>query len=83
MWRLTKNTSRPFHPDLADTWDWPNTVTFFVGLRMKYDSFLELSEVPPEEHWDFPHLIDKHIEKLYPHIKKASTVDLNLEELEN
>jgi hypothetical protein len=39
---------------------------------MKYDSFLELSEVPPEEHWDFPHLIRQHIERLYPGMKKSS-----------
>jgi hypothetical protein len=50
---------------------------------MKYDSFSELPETPPEEHWDFPKLIERHIEKLYPHMKSSGSVDVNIEELES
>lgn len=73
MWSLVKNTGNAIHKGLpVNIWEWPNTVTFAIALRQKYDSFLELPEVPPEEHWDFPDLITRHIEKIYPHMKKSS-----------
>lgn len=72
MWGIVKNTGKPLHTDLIDIWDWPNTITYLVALRTKYDSFLELSEIPPEEYWDYPHKIRDWIERLYPGMKKSS-----------
>jgi hypothetical protein len=48
---------------------------------MRYDSYQELIEVPPEEHWDFPKLIERHIERLYPSVKKTSA-DVSVDEVE-
>lgn len=82
LWSIVKNTSRPLHSDLTDIWDWPNTVTYLVALRQRYDSYLELSEVPPEEHWDFPRLIQLHIEKLYPSMKNKSSAEVDITDIE-
>jgi len=76
-----KQTGRPLHADLVDVWDWPNTITYLVALRMKYDSFQEMSEVPPEEHWDYPALIRRHVETLYPGLKKTS-VEISADDVE-
>lgn len=76
-----KNTGRPLHADLVNVWDWPNTITYLIALRSKYDSFAELSEVPPEEYWDYPHLIRQHIEHLYPGMNKSSA-DVSVDEIE-
>jgi hypothetical protein len=83
LWSIVKTTGRPLHESLTEVWNWPNTITLFVALRQKYDSFMELSEVPPEEHWDYPRLIRQHIEKLYPGMRDKSTTDINLEEVED
>lgn len=78
MWAIAKATGRPLHPELGnDVWDWPHTITQVVALRQRYDSLQEMAEPPPEEWWDFPHLIRQHIEKLYPSSKKtAAEVDV-------
>lgn len=69
---------------LGEIWDWPNTITYLIALRMKYDSFLELPEVPPEEHWDYPVYIKRHIEKIYPHTKTNKTsMEVDMEEIES
>lgn len=72
MWSVAQSTGRPIHPSLGDMWLWPHTVMYAVMLRQKYNSYLELSEAPNENIWDFPHLIRAHIEKLYPSKNKAS-----------
>lgn len=81
MWTIAKHTGRPLHPDLGDAWDWPHTITNVVALRQRYDSYQEMSEPPPEEWWDFPHLIRQHIDKLYPSHKKTTT-DVEVTEVE-
>jgi hypothetical protein len=40
-------------------------------IRQRYDSYLELPESLPEEHWDFPYLVRRHIERVYPSSKKT------------
>lgn len=80
MWNIAKTTGRPLHPSLPDMWDWPHTIANVVMLRQKYDSFGELSEPVPEEIWDFPHLVRRHVEKLYPSKNNKKTfaeVDMN------
>ncbi len=47
-------------------YDWPNTITLAIALRLRYDSYLELPEVPDESIWDFPWLIRQWIDRLYP-----------------
>jgi AMMECR1 domain-containing protein len=49
---------------------------------MRYDSYLELPEVPPEEWWDFPDLIRRHIEKVYPHTKSSSSAEIAVDDVE-
>jgi hypothetical protein len=71
MWGLSKANGRAVHPDLETMWDWPHTITTACALRQKYDSFLELPEMPPVEWWDYPDYIDRHVEKLYPSSKKS------------
>ncbi len=84
MWSLAKNTGRHIHQTLpVNLWEWPNTVTLAIALRQKYDSFQELTEVPPEEHWDFPYLIKRWIERLYPHTKNKSGADIDIGDVEN
>jgi len=82
LWSIVKATGRPLHPTLTDVWNWPNTITFFIALRQRYDSFAELSEPLPQEHWDFPHLIKRHIERLYPGANKSSA-DVEVSEIES
>jgi len=72
MWGLTKLHGRPIHPELQDMYDWPHTITAICAIRQKYDGFQELPEVPPVEHWDFPAIIDRHIEKIYPSSRKKN-----------
>lgn len=72
MWNIAKSTGRPLHPSLPDVWNWPYTITQAVHLRQRYDSYLELTEAVPEEHWDYPHLVRRHIERIYPSKKKTS-----------
>jgi hypothetical protein len=72
LWSIVKTSGRPLHTSLTNVWDWPNTITTLIALRQRYDSFSELSEMPPEEWWDYPHLIRQHIEKLYPGLNKSS-----------
>jgi len=69
MWGVAKSTGRPLHPDFSDVWDWPHTLSYVVSLRQRYDSYLELIEPLPEEHWDYPHLVRQHIERIYPNSK--------------
>lgn len=45
---------------------------------MYYDSLQELPEQLPEEHWDYPHIVRRHIDKIYG--KKKET-DIFVEEL--
>lgn len=71
MWSVAEKTGRPLYPSLRDVWDWPYTVMTVVQLRRRYDSYLELSEPIPEEHWDYPHLVRRHIERLYPRQQKS------------
>jgi hypothetical protein len=71
MWNIAKSTGRPLHPSLPDVWDWPYTVAHAVMIRQRYDSYLELPESLPEEHWDFPYLVRRHIERVYPSSKKT------------
>lgn len=54
-----------------------------IKLRMRYDSYQELPEMPPEEWWDYPQYINAHIEKLYPSIKKNNSVEVEVEEIED
>ena len=55
----------------------PNTISLALSLRMQYNSYMEFSEPLPEEYWDFPHLVREHLEKIYPHMRKASeTIDV-------
>lgn len=83
MWSIVKTSGRSIHPSLGDFWEWPHTITTMIGLRMRYDSYLELSEPPPEEHWDFPEIIRRHIEKLYPNIKGGSGAEISSEDIED
>jgi hypothetical protein len=59
--------------------EWPHTVTTIVALRQRYDSFSEFSEPLPQEHWDYPHLVRAHIERMYPSASKKTSheVDFN------
>lgn len=82
-WTIAKKTGRPLHPDLEAVYDWPNTITYIVGVRMRYDSYLELMEVPREEIWDYPHLIREHIDKLYPKPKNSSTIQVDAEDIDD
>jgi len=52
-----------------------------VALRQRYDSLMELSDVPPEEYWDYPALIRRHIENLYPGMNKSSA-DVSTDDVE-
>jgi len=61
----------------------PNTISMLIKLRMRYDSYQELPEMPPEEWWDYPQYINAHIEKLYPSIKKNNSVEVEVEEIED
>ena len=83
LWGIIKKTGRSLHPDLEDVWNWPNTISYLIALRTKYDSFLELSEVPPEEHWDYPYLINRWIERLYPNSKNKSSAEVDISEIES
>jgi hypothetical protein len=33
--------------------------------RIRYDSYLELADPVPEEYWDHPHLVRKHIDNQF------------------
>lgn len=81
MWHVAKSSGRPLHPSLQNAIDWPFTVSQVMMLRQKYDSYLELSEPVPEEYWDHPHLVRRHIDKLYPSKKKTSA-DIDLATVE-
>lgn len=83
MWSIIKASGRPLHPNLGEFWEWPHTITTIVALRMRYDSYQELTEPPPQEHWDHPDIIRSHIEKLYPSAKKGSTsVEIDMSDVE-
>lgn len=82
MFGLSKLQGRPIHPDLPHVFDWPHTIVTVCALRQKYDSFLELTEVPPEEWWDHADYIEKHIEKLYPGSKKKTHLDIQLADVD-
>lgn len=83
MWSLAKQTNGKMHHNLPmNLWEWPNTVTLAIALRQKYDTFQELTEVPPEEYWDFPFLIRRWIERIYPHMKNKSGADINPDDVE-
>lgn len=86
MWTIAQKTGRPLHPDLVYVFDLPNTITLALALRMRYDSYMELTEVPPEEYWDYPHLIRQWIDRLYPSRGgeiKGSYAEVNLEDIES
>jgi len=50
---------------------------------MRYDSYLEMIEVPPEEHWDFPRLIRQHVERIYPSVKNKTSADISVDDVED
>jgi hypothetical protein len=50
-------------------------------MRQRYDSYLELSEPVPEELWDHPHLVRRHIERLYPS-KNKTHADIDVGDIE-
>jgi len=83
LWGIARNTGRPLWTDLEYASEWPHTLTHVVSLRQKYDSFLELSEPVPEEWWDIPHLVRRHIEKLYPSKKGSSVAEVNVSDIED
>lgn len=61
----------------------PSTISYLISLRIRYDGYGELLEVPPEEHWDYPHLIRKHMEQLYPTLNKnKSNISVDEDEIE-
>lgn len=74
---------QPLHPILRDEPEWPNTITHIIALRMRYDSYQELIEVPPEEHWDFPSIIRSHIDRLYPNMKQKTSTEYSVDEVED
>jgi hypothetical protein len=83
VWGFAKLTGRPIHPSLKEVYDWPHTITTVCALRQKYDGFLELSEPPPIEWWDFPRYIQLHLEKLYPNMKeKKQHLEIDLDDVE-
>lgn len=74
MWAIAKDTGTALHSSLKNVVDFPHTITSAIALRRRYDSFYELPEIPPEEWWDFPHLIRRHIDKLYPSSKNRDNI---------
>lgn len=78
---MTKTTGVPIHPSLHHPINWPYTVAYAVALRQQYDSYQELPEPVPEEHWDHPHLVRAHIQKLYPSPKKEAG-EFSIDEVE-
>lgn len=56
----------------------PFTWTYAFTQRMYYDSLAELPEQLPEEHWDYPHLVRRHVDKIYG---KKRESDIPLEDL--
>lgn len=84
MWTIFKTSGLPFHPSLTYAREWPNTITQLLLLRKRYDSYQELSEPVPQEHWDYPHLVREHIDKLYPSRKnkKLTSIEINSDDVE-
>lgn len=76
MWNIAKRTGRPVHPMLETPWNVPYPIIHVISLRIKYDSYLELPEPVPEEYWDYPQYVRRHIEKLYPS-KKQTTMEVS------
>jgi hypothetical protein len=82
MWSIARSTGRPLHPDLVNMQEWPHTITTITALRQRYDSYAEFSEPLPQEHWDYPHLVRAHIDRMYPSSKKRTTHDVQLSMVE-
>lgn len=86
-WTIAQKTGRPLHSDLTAAYDWPNTITLAVALRLRYDSYLELPEVPPEEIWDYPRLMRQWINRLYPQSSggevNGSYAEINTSDIED
>lgn len=82
MWTVAELSGRPLHPDLIYPCDLPYSISNAIALYKKYQSFRELPEPMPEEWYDFPDYVDRHIEKIYPHTKKSS-YEVNPEEVDD
>lgn len=62
---------------------WPNTITYAIFTRMRYNSYQELVEPLPEEFYDHPVAVKRHLDKIYPHRKQKSLdVPVQIDEVE-
>ena len=77
---MATETKRSLDTSLDCVRDIPNTISMAMMLRLQYNNYLEFSEPLPEEHWDFPHLVKAHIDKLYPGVNKT-TSEVSTEEV--
>jgi hypothetical protein len=55
--------------------DLPFSWTYTFNQRFYYDSLQELPEQLPEEYWDYPRIVQRHIDKLYGK-KKEDKIDI-------
>lgn len=81
IWRTAKELNRPLDSELAELREWPNTITTAIALRMRYDGYAEFPEPLPVEHWDYPNMVEAHIEKMYPHMKNKTILEIPLDEI--
>jgi hypothetical protein len=63
--------------------EWPHTITSIVALRQRYDTYAEFTEPLPQEHWDYPHLVRAHIERMYPSRGGSTSHDINPDMVED
>lgn len=82
MWSIAELSGRPLTPELVYTYDLPHTLTAAIALYKKYQSFRELSEPVPEEWYDYPNMVERHMEKLYPSSKK-SNYEIRVDEVDD
>jgi hypothetical protein len=62
--------------------EWPHTITTITALRQRYDSYSEFTEPLPQEHWDYPHLVRAHIDRMYPTRAGRSTHEIDSDSIE-
>lgn len=63
-WRILVKLNGSFS-SFEDIVDLPFTWTYAFNQRMYYDSLQELPEQLPEEYWDYPHMVKRHVDKIY------------------